>query len=75
MSCPGDAGTLRGSIGGYAFIVSVVETEDALFEYTAEIEGQSLWGEMQLPIRSKGDAMQLGMAAVEACVAALPKRT
>lgn len=44
MSSPEDGGTLRGSLGGYAFVVAVLETEDALFEYTVEIEGQQLWG-------------------------------
>jgi len=74
MSSSTSRNTLRGTIGGYAFVVTVTEVKDALFEYAAEIEGQPVWVGTQSPIRSKGDAMQLGVAAVEACIAALPKK-
>lgn len=74
MSAPSDSDTLRSSLGGYAFVVTVVEVEDALFEYRAEIEGQRLWAGKHSPIFSKDDALQLGLAAVEECVAALPKK-
>lgn len=74
MTAPSDSDTLRSSIRGYAFVLTVVEVEDALFEYRAEIEGQALWVGKHSPIRSKGDALQLGLAAVEESIAALPEK-
>ncbi|WP_315388705.1 hypothetical protein [uncultured Stenotrophomonas sp.] len=76
MTDPAAASIFRGKIRGHDVVLTVGRDELGRFGYTAEIDGLPVdIGRRDLaPMLSKGDAMQLGLAAVEAHVSALPQK-
>lgn len=68
--------TFRGSIKGYAFVLTVGRDEVGRFGYAVEIDGRpvQVGPDNLAPMLSKGDAMQLGVAAVEAYIEGLPHK-
>ncbi len=57
--------TMRGVIQGYSFLVTVTSQVDDVFVYSATVDGVAVEMRIEGVIRNKGDAMQLGMTAVE----------
>ncbi|MDT3432306.1 hypothetical protein [Stenotrophomonas maltophilia] len=74
MTTRGFHRTLRGFHDGYHFVLTITGNVDDVFSYTAEVDGIAVELRPEGVIRSKGDAMQLGMAAVERHVARLPSK-
>ncbi|WP_312328360.1 hypothetical protein [Stenotrophomonas sp.] len=69
--------TFRGSIGGYSVVLTVAQDESGFFACTVEIDGLPvLIRPRRLDrVTEKGDAMQLGLAAVEAYIEGLPRKS
>jgi len=65
--------TLRGTLSGHAFVVSVMEVGAGGYEYSVTVDGQPIPSKKAGRILSKGDALQLGVAAAEIHIGALPR--
>lgn len=74
MTTRGFHRTLRGFHDGYHFVLTITSSAGDVFSYTAEVDGIAVELRSEGVIRSKGDAMQLGMAAVERHVAGLASK-
>lgn len=72
MKTAGFHRTLRGTLSGHSFVVTVTSEEDDVFSYGAVVDGLpiELWKEGV--IRNKGDAMQLAITAIERYIGSLP---
>lgn len=68
--------TFRGSIRGYSVVLSVAQDDSGFFGCTVEIDGEPVLIRPRRLDRmtDKGDAMQLGVAAVEAYIEGLPRK-
>jgi hypothetical protein len=65
--------TLRGTLSGHNFVVLVTEVEAGLFDYSVTVDGEPVPLKKAGRILSKGDALQLGVAAAEIHIGALPR--
>ncbi|MCI1123277.1 hypothetical protein [Stenotrophomonas maltophilia] len=65
MTTRGFHRTLRGMLDGHSLLVTITSNVEGIFSYTATVDGVAVELRPEGVIRSKGDAMQLGMAAVE----------
>lgn len=74
MTTRGFHRTLRGYHDGYRFVLTITSSDHDVFSYTAAVDGAEVELRPEGLIRSKGDAMQLGMAAVERHVAGLASK-
>lgn len=66
--------TLRGTLSGHAFVVSVTEVGAGSFDYSVTVDGQPVPSKKVSRVLSRGDALQLGVAAAEIHIAGLPVR-
>jgi len=57
--------TMRGVIQGHSFVLTITSEADDVFIYSATVDGVAVEMRVEGVIRNKGDAMQLGMTAVE----------
>lgn len=74
MTTRGFHRTLRGYHDGYRFVLTITSSDHEVFSYSAAVDGVGVDLRPEGAIRSKGDAMQLGMAAVERHVAGLASK-
>ncbi|MGE6331844.1 hypothetical protein [Stenotrophomonas sp. NPDC077659] len=63
--------TMRGVIQGHSFLLTVTSHVDDVFLYSATVDGVAVEMRIEGVIRNKGDAMQLGLTAVERHIAQL----
>ncbi|HEL3778691.1 TPA: hypothetical protein UOA91_002877 [Stenotrophomonas maltophilia] len=71
MNTVGYRRTMRGVIQGHSFMLTITSQVDDVFRYSATVDGVSVEMRIEGVIRNKGDAMQLGMTAVERHIARL----
>ncbi|HGM6729759.1 TPA: hypothetical protein ACKQBZ_004689 [Stenotrophomonas maltophilia] len=71
MKTGGYRRTMRGVIQGHRFLLTVTSHVDEVFLYSVEVDGVAVELRIEGVIRNKGDAMQLGLVAVERHVASL----
>jgi len=65
--------TLRGTLSGHTFVVLVTEDGVGAFDYSVTVDGQPVPSKKAGRISSRGDALQLGLAAAEIHIGALPR--
>ena len=65
--------TLRGTLSGHTFVVLVTEVGEGTFDYIVTVDGLLVPPKKGSRILSKGDAFQLGVAAAEMHIGALPR--
>ncbi len=71
MNTVGYRRTMRGVIQGHSFLLTITSQVDDVFCYSATVDGVAVEMRIEGVIRNKGDAMQLGMTAVERHIAQL----
>lgn len=74
MDTVGYRRTMRGVIQGHSFLLTITSQVDDVFRYSATVDGVAVEIRIEGVIRNKGDAMQLGMSAVERHIASLTPR-
>lgn len=74
MKTEGYRRTLHGVIDGRRFQITVTSTADDVFHSSATVEGTEVHVREHGVIRSKGDAMQLAIVAVERHIGALSRK-
>lgn len=71
MKTEGFRHTMRGTMGGHTYVVTITSPTDEVFHYSAMVDGVDVDVRERSVIRNKGDAMQLALAAVERHIADL----
>ncbi|WP_312252148.1 hypothetical protein [Stenotrophomonas sp.] len=74
MNTGGYRRTMRGVIQGHRFLLTVTSQIDDVFPYSAVVDGVAAELRIEGVIRNRGDALQLGMAAVERHIFGLPPK-
>ncbi|WP_313442745.1 hypothetical protein [Stenotrophomonas sp.] len=72
MKTAGFHRTLRGTLSGHSFVITVTSEEDDVFSYGAVVDGLPVAVRTEGVIRNKGDAMQLAITAIERYIGSLP---
>ncbi|HHA2422952.1 hypothetical protein [Stenotrophomonas sp. C-A] len=71
MKTEGFRHTMRDTMGGHTYVVTITSPTDDVFHYLATVDGVDVKVRERGVIRNKGDAMQLALAAVERHIADL----